>query len=95
MEAFTLAFLSLFAVYGIISMIDSIVDGIYQKRRGTDRVLIYVKSTEERIEGLIRHLVYKNPNAEIIIANDEDRQEIREILDKLTKEYASVSIGRM
>ena len=94
MEAIYVAVLSLFAVYGVISFIESLIDGFFEKNRMGDKVIIYVKTSEERLEGVVRHLINKNPTAEIIVSDEENSEEIGKIIKNLEKEYASVYIGK-
>ena len=49
---------------------------------------------EERLEGVVRHLINKNPNAKIVVSGEEDSEEIEEIVENLAKEYAYVYIGK-
>ena len=94
METVFIAVLSLFAVYGIVSFIESLLDGFFEKNRMGDKIIIYVKASEERLEGVVRYLVNKNPFSEIFVLDENDSEEIKKIVDNLAKEYAYVYIGK-
>ncbi len=94
MDALFVAILLLFAVFGVICLAESILDGFFEKNRVGDKIIIYVKTNEERLEGLVRHLIAKNPYAKIIVSDEEKSAEIEKIVDNLAKEYAEVYIGK-
>ena len=94
MEVLIVAVLSLFAVFGLVSFVEAVIDGFFEKNHMGDKIIIYVKTNEERLEGVVRHLINKNPNAKIVVSGEEDSEEIEEIVENLAKEYAYVYIGK-
>lgn len=93
-QAAAIAIMSVFAVYGLLCLLEKICKGIL-KGRYCDRIIIYVKSAGERLEYTVRSLMIRNPTAEIIIADDEHADEIREIADKLAHDYGRIHVGRL
>ncbi len=89
------AIMSVFAVYGLISIIREICTQFLVKAGESDRIVIYVKSNTERIEGVVRSLMIKNPGAEIIVTSKDKGGEVREIIDKLSRDYGRIHIGRL
>ncbi len=94
MQAAIVAIMSVFAVYGLLCLLEKICERLLSGKN-CDRIIIYVKSSGERLEYTVRSLMLKNPTAEIIIADDEHVGEIREIADKLASDYGRIHIGRM
>lgn len=94
MQAIAVAIMSVFAVYGLLCLLEKLCDRVL-KGKNCDRIIIYVKSAGERLEYTVRSLMIKNPTAEIIIADDEHAGEIREIADKLASDYGRIHIGRL
>ncbi|MEE0944073.1 MAG: hypothetical protein UIM24_01290 [Clostridia bacterium] len=95
MTAVVVAVLSVFAVYGVMALIREICVQILANAGEYDRIIIYVKSDAERMEGVVRSLMVKNPTAEIVIVPKEKGGEVREIIDKLSCDYGRIHIGRM
>lgn len=94
MQAIAVAIMSVFAVYGLLCLIEKICERAL-KGKYCDRIIIYVKTAGERLEYTVRSLMIKNPTAEIIIAESEYADEIREIADKLAHDYGRIHIGRL
>ena len=94
MQAVVVAIMSVFAVYGLLCLLEKFCERVL-KGRDCDRIIIYVKSADERLEYTVRSLMIKNPTAEIIIADSENAGEIREIADKLAHDYARIHVGRL
>ena len=94
MDVIFVAFFSLFAVFGFVNFVEAVIDGFFDKNCRGDKIVIYVKTSEERLEGVVRHLINKNPTAKIIVSGEENSEEIEKIVDNLAKEYANVYIGK-
>lgn len=95
MTAVVVSVLSVFAVYGVMALIREICTQLLANAGEYDRVIIYVKSNSERVEGVVRSLMIKNPTAEIVIVPKENGGEVREIIDRLSRDYGRIHIGRM
>lgn len=95
MTAVVVAVLSVFAVYGVLSLVREVCVQLLANAGEYDRIIIYVKSDSERMEGIVRSLMIKNPTAEIVIVPKDKGQEVREIIDKLSSDYGRIHIGRM
>jgi hypothetical protein len=91
MEAFAVAVLTVFAVYGVITLVKEAAERLL---RGSDeKVLIYLRAKEESLEAAVRELMIKNPRAEIIVIDEGKSREVREILDNLCRDFARVHIA--
>lgn len=95
MTAVVVSVLSVFAVYGVMALIREICTQLLANAGEYDRVIIYVKSNSERVEGVVRSLMIKNPTAEIVIVPKENGGEVRGIIDRLSRDYGRIHIGRM
>lgn len=95
MTAVVVSVLSVFAVYGVMALIREICTQLLANAGEYDRIIIYVKSNSERVEGVVRSLMIKNPTAEIVIVPKENGDEVREIIDRLSRDYGRIHIGRM
>ena len=94
MQTAIVAIMSVFAVYGLLCLLEKICERLLSAKN-CDRIIIYVKSSGERLEYTVRSLMLRNPTAEIIICDDEHAGEIREIADKLAGDYGRIHIGRL
>lgn len=83
MEAIGAAILAVFGVYGILNIVHRLCCRLLRGTCCHDRIVIYVEGQSESIESTVRSLMLKNPNAEIIIANDGKNCELCDILDRL------------
>lgn len=92
MTAFTVAVLSVFAVYGVITAVKEICVGLLANAEKDDKIIICVKSNAERAEGAVRSLMLKNPTAEIILIPEGDNRDIDVIAAELCRNYAAVRI---
>ncbi|MBS7298312.1 MAG: hypothetical protein KIG65_04455 [Eubacteriales bacterium] len=95
MDAVVIAILSVFAVYGVLALIKEICSLLLSNTGDLDRIVIYLKSDAERLENAARTLMLKNPTAEIVIIPKDKSTEIREIADKLSRDFACIHIGRL
>lgn len=92
MEPFVAALLAVFGVYGIISLVHQLCCRLLCEPRCCNRIVIYVEGKIDNIESTVRSLMLKNPDAEIVIA-DECSGEQHEILEKLCRDYTQVHIA--
>lgn len=92
MEFIITSIILVFAVYGIAVLIGRWICRF--TACGEDKIIIYVKSNEQRIESVVRNLMIHNPFAEIIVVDEGKSEGMREILDKLCKECARLHIRR-
>lgn len=95
MPPVAVAVFSVFAVYGIICVVKELCEKLLGKFCDCDRIIIYVKTDCERLESVVRSLMIKNPNAEIIVAESDKSAEVREIADRLCRDCAKIHIGRV
>ncbi|MBQ7793049.1 MAG: hypothetical protein IJ366_00875 [Clostridia bacterium] len=94
MYAIAIAVMSVFAVWGVMCILRDVCERLLSGGK-CDRVIIYVKSDAERVEGVVRSLMLKNPTAEIVVADEGCADELRSIVDKLCRDYACVHIGKL
>ena len=92
MEFIVFSIVLVFAVYGIAVLIGKWICRFLAC--GEDKIIIYVKSNEQRIEAVVRSLMVNNPCAEIIVVDEGKSESMREILDKLCVECARLHIKR-
>lgn len=93
-EAIGAAVLAVFGVYGILNIAHKLCCRLLRKTCCRDRITIYVDGTPESIESTVRSLLVKNPNAEIIIADNGQSRELCYILDRLCGDCARVHIAK-
>ena len=89
------AVLAVLAVFGAMSLLRDLCCCLLRRGAPCDSVLIDVRGSSESVEGTVRSLMLKNPNAEIIIVDEGKSREMREILDRLCRECAQVHIERV
>lgn len=89
-----------FAIYGFIEIVKTIVSEITYNQKNTKGIhlVIAVKNVADRIEGLLRPILFKNicergelPN-DIIITDLGSTDETKIILNKLKKDYGNIKI---
>ena len=94
MEFILISAIMIFAVYGVSVVAKRLCARVLCGAYENDKILIYVKSKEERIEAVVRSLMINNPGAEIIVVDEGKSENMRIILDKLTAECARIHIKR-
>lgn len=93
MEFIIFSIVLIFAVYGAAVIVKRWICR-FTACGGDDKIIIYVKSNEQRIEAVVRSLMVNNPCAEIIVVDEGKSESMREILDKLCVECARLHIKR-
>ncbi len=94
MYEIAVAVMAVFAVWGIIDIISGALSRILSTS-SCDRIVIYVKSDKARLEGVVRSLMLKNPTAEIVIVEEDAKDELRTVIDKLCRDFAKIHMGRL
>ena len=92
MEFLIFSIVLIFAVYGVAVIVKRWICR-FMTCEGNDKIIIYVKSSEERIEAVVRSLMINNPCAEIIVVDEGKSEALRQILDKLCSECARLHIS--
>ena len=95
MEAFGAAVLAVFGVYGILNILHKLCCRLLCGACRRCRIVIYVEGKSDSIESAVRSLMLKNPNAEIVIAEEGKSRELCEIIDKLCCDCERIHIAKI
>ncbi len=93
MEFIITSIILIFAVYGIAVLVGRWICR-FMACGGEDKIIIYVKSNEQRVETVVRSLMIHNPSAEIIVVDEGKSENMGKILDSLCTECARIHIRR-
>jgi cellulose synthase/poly-beta-1,6-N-acetylglucosamine synthase-like glycosyltransferase len=85
-----LSFLSFFAVFGICSILNEVINSFYKS--SPSFVLLTVKNRENDIEYSIRSLLHKYPTSEIIITDKNSSDATLEIARRMAMMYERIHI---
>ncbi len=94
MYEIVIAIMAVFAVWGVADILRDACKILLRSGK-KDRIIIYVRSDTERVEGVVRSLMLNNPTAEIVVLDESSKAELRSIVDRLCREYPCVHIGKL
>ena len=96
MSGIGICIMAVLAVYGAYELMRSaLLRLLYTRTDSGADIVIYVRANEDRLEGTVRALAARNPEAKIVIADDLKDECARPVAARLQRLLPRVHIGHI